>query len=543
MLKVKNAIFLSALMCMLFFAPAAYALAPLEDCLQHIPASSIFFVVSQNGAAAYDNYLKYGFLEAFPDIKTIIDKHEKKSQITLMEDFNETNCYLLALTEINPVMLNFEFITVLSVKDIDRYKKLIDRGIEAYKAKRSKITTIGGHDVFLVTAPEIKTPLFYLIASNMVMSSNKLEGLSKALDIKNDSAKNFLKSIQYQQIKRKYDIDSNIYVWISGRVIAEYLKLFGAANSSLIMNKGEAMMKIFNNFTDGLEFIGMKKSLNETGAESDIFISLNETVAKVIKSKINLTKGFKKLNYEGIELNSLKLVPEACDAFAAAHVVFPPYEELMQSGNTKFAQFDIKNFNDRLVKKFKAGLDTLVYPWIADEYFAARFSNDGGFMAGVKIGDIKAYEKSLKKVENKLYSTNYRRIENYNYKGVTVKTASKRVKKGERKLVNSYFTIGDYAVMTSNPQMAKIIIDTFNDQLPSIRANKGFVESCGYTAGGKYKILSWFKTKVALAAIIPYLSDFIDINTIDLSKIKLENFGVSNFITGGGQHFNIKVTY
>jgi hypothetical protein len=543
MLKIKNAIFLLALCCMLFFAPGAYALTPVEDCLQHIPASSIFFVASRDSAAAYDNYLKYGFSEAFPDIKTLIDNYERKSQIPLMEEFGETNCYLLALSEINPVMLNFEFITALSVKDINKYKKIIDRGVEAYQAKRFKITTIAGHDVFSVSSPDIKTPLFYLITSNIILSSNKLEGLSKALDLKKDNAKNFLKSIQYQQIKRKYDIDSNLYVWISGRVIAEYLKLFGAANSSLIMNKGEAMMKLFTNFTDGLEFIGMKKSLNETGAESDVFISLNETVAKVIKAKINFAKGFKKLNYEGIELNSLKLIPEACDAFAAAHIVLPPFEDIMASGNSKIARFDIKQLNDRLVKKFKAGIDTLVYPWIADEYFAAQFSNAEGFMAGVKIGDIKAFEKSLKKVENKLYSTNYRLIESYKYKGITVKTASKRVKKNESKIANTYFIIGDYAVMTSNQQMAKIIIDTFNDQLPSIRANRGFVGSCDYAAGDKYKILSWFKTEVMLSEIAPYLSGLIDTHSMDLSKIKLKNTGITNFITSGGQHFKIKSTY
>ncbi len=543
MLKIKNAIFLSAFCCMLFFASAAYALTPVEDCLQYIPASSIFFIVSQHGESAYNNFVNFGISEAFPDIKTLIANYEKKSQISLGEELGMANCYLMALSEVNPVGLNFEFITALSVKNIGEYKRLIDRSVEAYQAKRFKITTIGGHDVFSVSSPDIKTPLFYLISSNIVISSNKLEGLSKALDIQKDNAKNFLKSIHYQQIKRKYDIDSNFYVWISGRVISEYLKLFGAANSSLIMNKGEAMGKIFNNFADGLEFIGMKKSLNENGSESDIFISLNETVAKVIKAKINFAKGFKKLNYEGIELNSLKLIPEACDAIAAAHVVLPPFEDLMASGNTKIARFDIKKLNDRLVKKFKAGIDTLVYPWVADEYFAAQFSNAEGFMAGVKIGDMKAFEKSLRKVENKLYSTNYRLIESYKYKGVTVKTASKRVKKNESKIANTYFVIGDYAVMTSNGKMAKIIIDTFNDQLPSIRASRAFVGSCDYAAGDKYKILSWFKSEVMLSEIAPYLGGLIDTHTMDLSKIKLKNTGITNFITSGGQHFTIKSTY
>lgn len=542
MFKVKNAIFLLALCCMLFFAPAAYALTPVEDCLQHIPASSIFFIVSQQGEIAYNNFKNFGISEAFPDIKALIANYEKKSQISLDEELGMANCYLMALSEVNPIGLNFEFITALSVKNVNEYKKLIDRSVEAYQAKRIKITTIGGHDVFSVSSPYIKTPLFYLISSNIILSSNKLEGLSKALDIKNDYAKNFLKSIHYQQIKRKYDIDSNLYVWISGRVISEYLKLFGAANSSFI-NRGESMNKLFKNFTDGLEFIGMKKSLNENGAESDLFVSLNETVAKVIKAKINFAKGFNKLNYEGIELNSLKLIPETCDAFAAAHIVLPPFEDLMASGNAKIARFDIKQLNDRLVKKFKSGLDTLVYPWVDDEYFAAQFTNAGGFMAGAKIGDMRAFEKSLKKVENKLYSTNYRLTESYKYKGVTVKTASKRVKKNESKIVNTYFVIGDYAVMTSNCQMAKVIIDTFNDQLPSIRASRGFVGSCDYVAGDKYKILSWFKSEVMLSEIIPYLGGLINTNTMDLSKIKIKNIGITNFITSGGQHFTIKSTY
>ncbi len=543
MFKMKVPVTVLVLIFMLSFAVSAHALTPIEDCLQYVPSSSVFFVASQDGARAYDNYLRYGFLEAFPDIRALIFNYEKKSGIPLFEEFEETNCYLLALSEINPVALDFEFITVLSVKDISKYKNLIDRGVDAYQAKRFKITSIAGHDVFSVASPDIKTPLFYLITSNIVISSNKLEGLSKALDIKRDFAKNFYKSYYYQQIKRKYDIDSNLYVWISGRVISDYLKLFGAANSAMLMNKGEAVMRIFNNFIDGLEFIGMKKSLNESGAESDIFISLNETVAKVIKSKINFSKGLKKLHYEGIELESLKLVPEACDAVAAAHIVLPPFEELMQAANSKIAHFDIKQFNDRLVKKFKAGLDVLVYPWAADEYFAAQFQKGEGFMAGARIYDMKAFEKALKKVENKLYSTNYRLNECYKYKDVKVKTASRRVKKGEKKIVNSYFVIGDYIVMTSRPEMAKVIIDTYHDLLPSVRVSPGFIEACDYRAGNKYKILSWFKTELVLSEILPYFSGILNINNIDLSKLKLKNMGVSNYITGGGQHIKIKVTH
>ncbi len=542
MSKIKTALLLTALLSFLSFSAAAFAMQPLEECLQHIPASSIFMVVSQNGSQAYENYLKFGFNEAFPDLKALIDNYEKKSQVALGEELSQTNCYLMALSEVNPVLLSFEFITALSVKDINKYNKLIDKWVEAYQAKRIKVTTIEGHDVFSVSSPEIKTPLFYLVASNIVISSNKLEGLSKALDLRADNAKNFLKSIHYQQIKRKYDIDSNLYIWISGRVISEYLKLFGSANPALVANKGETMMKVFNYFTEGLEFIALKKSVGENGIESDVFISLNETVAKVIKARLNFSKGLKKLSYEGIEFKSLKMIPEFCDAFAAAHVILPPFEELMKTNNARVANFDLNQFNERLVKKFKAGIDTLLYPWVGDEYFAAQFSGVQGYMAGVKIADMAKFEKALAKVENKLYSTNYR-VSVSKYKDIKIKTAVKRVKKGEKKIANAYFVIGDYAVMTSNPDMAKIIIETFNDQLPSVRASRGFVDACEYASGNKYKIISWFKTDKLLAEILPFLGGFVNVSNVDLSKIQLKNTGVINYVTNGGQHIKIKTSY
>lgn len=542
MSKLRNAIVVTVLVSVFFFTAAAHAMTPLEECLQYIPSSSIFVVVSQDGARAYENYKKYGVCEAFPDLKTLISNYENKSGVTINEELNQSNCYLLSLSEINPMIMSFEFITAMSVKDIRAYNKMIDKWVAAYNAKRIKVTSIAGHEVYSISSPEIKTPLFYLTTDNIIISSNKLEGLSKALDIKRDNAKNFLKSIYYEQVKRKFNMDSNLYIWISGRVISDYLKLFGSANPALFTAKGEAAMKIFNYFTEGLEFIAMKKSLTETGAESDIFISMNETVARVIKAKLDFAKFGKKLSYAGIEFDSLKAIPEACEGFAAAHILLPPFEELMNSANTQFPNLNAKTFNDRLVKKFKAGLDVLVYPWVGEEYFAAQFPGSKGHMAGVKIADMEKFEKALRKVENKMYSTNYR-VSVSKYKGVTVKTAAKRVKKGENKNIKSYFVIGDYAIVTSNPEMASVIIDTFNDRLPSVRMVKGFVESCDYAAGNKYKILSWLKTETAFAEILPYLGGFINVSTADPSKIQLKNMGVTNYMTNGGQHIKIKVTY
>lgn len=541
MFKLKNALMVSVLLIVMTLTASAHAMAPLEECLQYVPASSLFLVVSQNGERAYENFLNFGICEAIPELKKLIADYENKSKVTLTEELGQSNCYLLALSEVNPAILGFEFITAMSVKDIRAYDKLIDKWVAAYDAKRVKVTTIAGHDVYSVSSPEIKTPLFYLTAGNVIISSNKLEGLSKALDLRRDNAKNFLKSIYYEQIKRKFNIDSNLYVWISGRVIADYMKLFGSANPSLFAYKGETASKVFNYFTEGLEFIAMKKSVNEDGSESDIFISLNETVARVIKARLDYFKNDKKVSYSGIEFGSLRAIPEACDAFAAAHIILPPFEEIMRSAGNQIHGFNVKEINDRLVKKFGAGLDALVYPWVGEEYFIAQLSGAKGYMAGARIADMAKFERALRKVENKLYSTNYR-ASSAKYKGVTVKTAVKRVKKGEAKVARTYFVIGDYVIAASSLDDAKLIIDTFNDRLPSVRAVKGFVDSCEYAAGNKYKILSWFKTEKALAEVLPYLGGFINVSTADPSKLNLKNAGVTNYITNGGQHIKIKVT-
>jgi len=515
----------------------------LETCLSYIPKSSIFIIVSQDCANALKNYENHGVTRAFPTLKNLLNAYEKKSGITLAEEFSQTECDLIALTEMNPALFSFEILTVFAVKDINSYNALIDRWVASFGAVKKEVVKISGHPVFSLTSSEIKTPLFYLTDGNVIISSNKLEGLSKALEMPSKNSSNFLNSGSYEQIKRKFAIDSNLYMWISGKVLAGYLKLLGTTHISSNFQDNESLLKIFNQFTDGLEFVGFKKSVTEDGIESEIFISLNEIISKAIKTKLMLAPmaNIAKLSYDGIEFKSMRMIPEKCDAFAAAHLAIPTFEQLMKDPNAKIFNFNIKDFNDKLVKKFKVSLDELLCSWAADEFFAAKLSG-GGYMAGAKINNMKHFENALQKIESGLYRQNYRRSVK-KYDGITYNVAEKRVKKNEEKVKKAYLTLGDYAIITNNPEAVPNIIETFKDKLPSIRASKNFVNVCDYQSGKKYKMISYVKTDAMLNFLTPYLSSMFNVTGIDASQLNLKNCGIANYVTSGGQHVKIKLSY
>ncbi len=521
----------------------------MDSVLSFINDSPVFVLVSQKTAEGFQNYKNYGIESAFPKIASYAAEYENATGIKISEEAALTDSYVMALTDINPVLLSFEFVSAIKVTDADNYNRFLEKWLSAWKISRTEVTRIDGHKVYSLSAAEIKTPLFYIQKDNFFLSSNKLEGLSRALETASKPSKSFVNTVSYEQIKRKFAIDSNFYLWISGKILAKYLNLIAhmpAFTRSTESAKFEVYSKLIQEFTQGLEFVGMKLSMNHNRIGFEFFVSVNELLSKTMKARLTLVKedASKKMYYEGTSQGSLKLMPEQVTSLVSFHAAIPLFfneilsQDAHNAGHHKI--FDLKKANDRAVEKFGVGLEKLFASWAGNEFFAARFEGSE-FMAGAKIADEKALEKVLDVVESKMGKLKYKRS-SVKHGGVRISVAKKVLKGGDEKLF-AYFSTGGYFVAANSVENARAIIDTCNDKLPSIRASRGFASSCEFASGEKYKMIAYASVPKFISRVSPYLNSMLNIVEIYPEKLNLKNIGVASRADNSGQHVNVNISY
>jgi len=526
----------------------------IENILKFIPESPIFIFTMQNTGDAYNNLLGYGIKQAFPQLALMVKLYESTSSIKISEEASLYKCSIMSLTEVNLLLFNYEFIYALELNDTKKFDEFMEKWIKNYAITKKSITKIAGIETFSLAAAKIKTPLFYIKKDNFVIFSNKLEGLSKSIILSENPTRSFLNSVAYNQIKRKYDIDSNIYFWFSGKVIANYFSALGLVNANPgWLNTRHSMQleqysKIMNDLLKGLEFIAFKVNVKKDGVAFDFFVSLNELVAKVIKTKLHLSLPEEmKLNYDGIVLNSTRFIPEKVKAAAAAHIILPSFEELISSevNVTNCNTNKVKKFNELnqyIVQKYKAGLDKLMYSWIANEFFAFVSDDSTNFAIGAKIKNTEALNDAIKIVEKSLSADKYKKSA-HKYHDINIVSFKKHSKKGEVEKITCYFINGDYFVFASDPGYAKILIDTYADQLPSIRVNKDFQKVCAFDIKNKYKMAAFGNIAYLFEKIHHYIDNSLNLLTIAPEKMNIKNIGVSNFVTNDGQHLMINLSF
>ncbi len=525
---------------------SASAQSPLDGVLSFVNESPVFIIVSQKTAEGFQNYQNYGIEAAFPKVAAFASNYEKTTGIKIAEEASLTDSYVMALTDINPLLFTFEFVSAIKVTDADKYNRFLEKWLSAWKISRSEVTNINGLKVYSLSASEIKTPLFYVQKDNYFLSSNKLEGISRALETASNPSRSFVNTVSYEQIKRKFSIDSNFYLWISGKVLSNYLNLLmnmPAFTKSAENIKFEIYSNLMKEFVHGLEFVGMKLSFNQNNIGFEFFVSVNELLSKTMKARLSLVKegADRKIYYDGTEQGSLKLIPEQASSMVSLHVAIPPFFDEMiaqHSGPDKF--FDLKKANEKAIDKFGIGLEKLVASWAGNEFFAARFEGRQ-FMAGAKIADEKSLEKILDVVGSKIRKLKYRRS-SVKHAGVRINIAKKDVK-GEDEKLFAYFSIGEYFVVANNIEKAKTIIETYNDKLPSIRASRGFVSSCEFVSGDKYKMVAYASIPKAVERMSPYFNSMLNIVEIFPEKLNLKNIGFSSRADNSGQHLKINLTY
>lgn len=548
-MKFRNHLITVVILSVFVLFSSACAQSPVDSVLSYISESPVFVIVSHKTAEGYQNFKNYGIEAAFPKVAAFLAGYEKSTGINIADEASLTESYVMALTEMNPVLFTFEFVSVVKVRNADEYNKFLEKWLAAWNISRTEVTSIDGRKVFSLSSAEIKTPLFYVQKDNYFLSSNKLEGLSRALETASNPSKSFVNTVSYEQIKRKFAIDSNLYVWISGKVISNYLNLImhlPAFTRTAESVKFEIYSKLMHEFTQGLEFIGLKLSLNQNSIGFEFFVSMNELLSKTMKARLTLIKdpAAKKMYYEGTEQGSLRLIPEQVSSLVTLHAVLPPFFEEMLSqnapGGSRHKLFDLKKANDRAVEKFGIGLEKLLASWVGNEFFAARF--DGGqFMAGVKIADEKELEKVLGVVESKMRKLKYKRS-GANHSGVRINIAKKAVR-GQQEKFFAYFNAGGYFVVANSLENAKTIIETYNDRLPSVRASRGFAGSCEFSSGEKYKMIAYASVPKLMSRVSPYLNSMLNMAEIFPEKLNLKNIGLSSRADNSGQHVKVNITY
>lgn len=554
-MKLKSLVASLAFLVVISFCSMAFAAELPSELFRYVPDSSIFFAYSKNLGDAYNNYIGHGIELAIPRLRIIRESYEKAAGTTIAQDAALSAESVIALTDINITLFSFEFVQVVRVTDTKAFENMLEKSLGVSGISRKNFTKISGHEVFSLSSPEIKTPLFYLFNGTHAIFSNKLEGLSKSLDQAFTASKNFSKTSAFEQICRKYPLDSNFYFWLNGKVITNYLStlnlvgMYPAFMKTDENVKLEKMVRIINDFARALEFIAIKVNVGQRDIEIDFFVALNELLAKTIKARLQFVKtdDHKSLSYEGIQPDSLRLVPEKANFAATAHVVLPPVEELNSApiANTSdeggLSMVSFKVVNDRLIKKYGAGVEKLVYSWAADEFFVAG-TEGRGIMAGAKIKNADNLEAVLKTVEKKVAQTGYRKSSS-KYSDIKITLMKKSAKKGEPEKTRAYFTTDNYFVITDSLESAKAAIDAYLDKKPSIRASADFVKACNYVKTDKYKVIAYSRTSSILDAAAPYLNSMLDITTVEPQLMNLRNLGIVNYVTRDGQHLKIKLTY
>lgn len=553
-LRYRSLIAVLATVVVLSFASSSFAGGMPSELFKYVPDTTIFFAYSGNIADAYNNYIAHGIELAVPKLRVIRENYERNAGTTIANDASLSSESVIALTDVNLALFNIEFVQIVRVSDVPAFEKMLDTGSGAAGISRKSVTKIAGREVFALSSPKIKTPLFYLFDGTYAVFSNKLEGLSKSLEVAT-SSKNFSKTTAFEQTCRKYPLDSNLYFWLSGKVISNYLSTLNLVNVYPAFMKTdenvrlEKMVRIINDFVKALEFIAIKVNIGPKDVEIDFFMALNELLAKTIKARLQFVKpdDHNALSYEGIQLESLKAMPEWSDFAAAAHVVLPPIEELHSAPIANASQdggisvVDMKTLDEKLKQKFGAGIEKLVYSWASNEFFVAG-SKDRGMIAGGKIKDSDNLEAVLRTVEKKVAKNGYKKSF-AKHSDVKITVMKKVLKKEKAEKVRAYFVIGDLFILADSIEAAKASIDAYRDKTPSIRAYPGFAGSCGYVSTEKYKLVAFARTTPLLNAAAPYLNSMLDITTLEPQLMNLRNVGIMNSVTRDGQHFRIRLTY